>query len=72
MAYLDNLSWRPTGTIGWPTSYLPENGRGPDDAEHDWYGIFLTHDPEETLNKEFKGEIRIEKVYQKLSTSITE
>ena len=39
---------------GWNTLYLPENDKGPDDAEHDWYGVFPAHDPEETLNKEFK------------------
>ena len=37
MIYLDDLSWRPAGTIGgWNTLYLPEYDRGPDDAEHDW------------------------------------
>jgi predicted AlkP superfamily phosphohydrolase/phosphomutase len=45
---------------------LPENDRGPDDAEHDWYGVFLIHDPEGTIEKGFKGEIRIENVHQKL------
>ncbi|BAA80185.1 conserved hypothetical protein [Aeropyrum pernix K1] len=39
MVYLDNLSWRPAGTIGWPSTYLEENDRGPDDAVHDWHGI---------------------------------
>ncbi|WP_256205130.1 alkaline phosphatase family protein [Aeropyrum camini] len=39
MVYLDNLSWRPAGTIGWPSIYLEENDRGPDDAVHDWLGI---------------------------------
>ena len=72
MVYLDDLNWRPAGTLGWDTIYLPENDRGPDDAEHDWYGVFLVRDPEETLNKEFKGEIRIEEVYQKLSALIME
>ena len=66
MLYLDNLSWRPAGTIGWNTLYLPENDRGPDDAEHDWYGVFAIYDPEETLEKGLKGEIRIEAVFQRL------
>ena len=72
MVYIDDLNWRPAGTIGWETNYLPENDRGPDDAEHDWDGVFLIYDPQETLNKEFKGEIRIEEVYQKLSALIIE
>ena len=70
MIYIDNLNWRPAGTIGWETNYLPENDRGPDDAEHDWNGIFLIHDPEETLTKEFKGVIKIEEVCRKLSDLI--
>jgi len=66
MVYLDDLSWRPAGTIGWNCLYLPENDRGPDDAEHDWHGVFLIHDPEGTVEKSFKGEIKIEHVYKKL------
>ena len=54
MAYLDNLSWRPAGTIGWDTLYLPENDRGPDDAEHDWNGVFLIYDPQATVSNGFK------------------
>ena len=59
MLYLDNLSWRPAGTIGWPTNYLPENDRGPDDAVHDWLGVYMVYDPEETLTKKYMGEIEI-------------
>ena len=66
MVYLDDLSWRPAGTIGWDSLYLPENDRGPDDAEHGWHGVFLIYDPEGTVEKGFKGEIDIENVYQKL------
>ncbi|GBF09735.1 conserved hypothetical protein [Aeropyrum pernix] len=33
------MSWRPAGTIGWSSTYLEENDRGPDDAVHDWHGI---------------------------------
>ena len=39
MVYLDDLNWRSAGTLGWGTTYLEENDRGPDDAVHDWYGI---------------------------------
>ena len=68
MAYLDNLSWRPAGTIGWDTLYLPENDRGPDDAEHDWNGVFLIYDPQATVSSGFKGELKIEEVFKKLRT----
>ncbi len=62
MVYLDDLWWRPAGTIGWQTNYLPENDRGPDDAVHDWLGVLAVYDLEDTLPKGFMGEIRAEKV----------
>ncbi|RLG74008.1 MAG: nucleotide pyrophosphatase, partial [Thermoprotei archaeon] len=62
IVYFDDLSWRSAGTVGWDTIYLPENDRGPDDAVHDWHGVFTIYDPEGTLEKGFKGEINIEKV----------
>ncbi len=43
LVYLDNLDWRPAGTIGWPDPYLEENDRGPDDAVHDWHGIIASN-----------------------------
>ncbi|MEM2292174.1 MAG: alkaline phosphatase family protein [Nitrososphaerota archaeon] len=66
LLYIDDLNWRPAGTIGWNALYLPENDRGPDDAEHDWHGIFTLYDSECTAISGFRGEIKIEKIYQKL------
>ena len=71
MVYLDNLSWRPAGTIGWNELYLPENDRGPDDAVHDWIGVFVIYDPEETIENGIKGEIAIKDVYNILKEIIT-
>ncbi len=65
LVYFDNLSWRSAGTLSWPTIYLPENDRGPDDAVHDWYGVFTIFDPEKTVAKGDKGEIMIHEVYGK-------
>ncbi len=63
MVYLDNLSWRSAGTIGWDTPYLEENDRGPDDAVHDWIGVFATnveeHGEPETVTDVFKTGVRI-------------
>lgn len=70
IAYFDNLSWRAAGTLGWNTNYLPHNDRGPDDAEHDWYGVLTIHDPEETLSKGDKGVIKINQVFSLLSNII--
>ena len=50
MVYFDDLYWRSAGTLGWPTLYLRENDRGPDDAVHDWFGVFSLYDPQESFN----------------------
>ena len=42
MVYFDDLYWRSAGTIGWPSMYLEENDRGPDDAVHDWIGVLAS------------------------------
>ena len=60
IVYFDDLSWRSAGTLGWPTNYLRENDRGPDDAVHDWYGIYVVHDPQGTIEVGEKGIMKIE------------
>ena len=54
MVYLGDLAWRSAGTVGHPSIYLEENDTGPDDAVHDWDGIFMLHDPE----GRFKGQVK--------------
>ena len=67
LVYLDDLNWRAAGTIGWPSNFLEENDRGPDDAVHDWKGVFLIYDPEERLDKGYRGFINIAEVKNFLS-----
>ncbi len=62
MVYLDNLNWRPAGTIGWHSKYLPENDRGPDDAMHDWLGVLSIYDPEGTISRGDLGIMKINNV----------
>ena len=45
MAYFDDLSYRSAGTVGHKNLFLAENDTGPDDAMHDWDGIFVEYDP---------------------------
>ncbi len=45
MVFLDDLYWRSAGTIGWKKKYLEENDKGPDDAVHNWDGIFIISGP---------------------------
>jgi predicted AlkP superfamily phosphohydrolase/phosphomutase len=42
---LDDLYWRPAGTVGHTSMYLAENDTGPDDAVHDWKGIYILNGP---------------------------
>jgi predicted AlkP superfamily phosphohydrolase/phosphomutase len=39
--YFDDLNWRSVGSIGLNDVYTFENDTGPDDANHDWHGIFV-------------------------------
>lgn len=45
MVYFDDLYWRSAGTLGYGSLYLPENDTGPDDAVHDYDGIYILYDP---------------------------
>ncbi|MDW3229408.1 MAG: alkaline phosphatase family protein [Acidobacteriota bacterium] len=46
MVYFDDLYWRSAGTLGYGKLYLQENDTGPDDAVHDYDGIYILYDPE--------------------------
>ncbi len=52
MVFFDDLSWRSAGTIGYDSLYLPENDKGPDDAVHDWLGVFVVYDPRENQGED--------------------
>ena len=41
-----NLSWRSVGIVGTLSIYTFENDTGPDDANHDYNGIFIMRDHE--------------------------
>ena len=47
IAYFGNLYWRSVGTMGNDDIHTLENDMGPDDANHDEYGIFILYDPQE-------------------------
>jgi predicted AlkP superfamily phosphohydrolase/phosphomutase len=51
MVYFDDLNWRSAGTVGYDSMYLDENDTGPDDAVHDWYGVYLIYDPKKKIGK---------------------
>ncbi len=47
IVYVGNLAWRSVGSVGLRRLYTFENDTGPDDANHDWEGIFIAWDPRE-------------------------
>ncbi len=47
LVYLGNLAWRSVGSVGLGRVHTFENDTGPDDANHDWDGIFIAWDPQE-------------------------
>ncbi|MFX1414385.1 MAG: alkaline phosphatase family protein [Promethearchaeota archaeon] len=52
MVYFDDLNWRSAGTVGYDSMYLKENDTGPDDAVHDYYGIYIISNPKLKIGKE--------------------
>ena len=52
MVYFDDLNWRSAGTIGYKSMYLKENDTGPDDAVHDYHGIFIIFDPKKKIGQD--------------------
>jgi predicted AlkP superfamily phosphohydrolase/phosphomutase len=47
--YFGNLDWRSIGSVGLKSVYTFENDTGPDDANHDWHGIFILRAPKGQL-----------------------
>ncbi|MDQ1256964.1 MAG: hypothetical protein QG656_1564 [Candidatus Hydrogenedentes bacterium] len=44
IVYFGDLDWRSVGAVGFDSVYTFENDTGPDDANHDHYGIFILDD----------------------------
>jgi predicted AlkP superfamily phosphohydrolase/phosphomutase len=42
--YFGGLGWRSVGAVGFDSIYTFENDTGPDDANHDFHGIFIMDD----------------------------
>jgi predicted AlkP superfamily phosphohydrolase/phosphomutase len=51
IVYFDDLNWRSVGTVGYNTMYLMDNDTGPDDAVHDYYGIYILYNPKNKTGK---------------------
>jgi predicted AlkP superfamily phosphohydrolase/phosphomutase len=45
LVYFDDLNWRSVGSVGTGAIHTFDNDTGPDDANHDWDGIFIASGP---------------------------
>ncbi len=45
IVYFGDLDWRSVGAVGIGSIHTFENDTGPDEANHDWHGIFMLYDP---------------------------
>jgi len=55
IVYLGDLAWRSVGSVGFDSIYTFENDTGPDDANHDYEGIFIMDDRSGRGGEEKKG-----------------
>jgi predicted AlkP superfamily phosphohydrolase/phosphomutase len=53
--YFGDLAWRSVGMVGLDSVYTFENDTGPDDANHDYHGIFIMDDRTGRGGKELQG-----------------
>ena len=44
LVFFGDLLWRSAGGVGFNDLYTFSNDTGPDDANHDWHGVFIMHD----------------------------
>lgn len=55
IVYFGGLDWRSVGTMGFDGIYTFENDTGPDDANHDFDGVFIMDDRSARAHREWVG-----------------
>ena len=55
IVYFGDLAWRSVGSVGFDSVFTFENDTGPDDANHDHYGIFIMDDRSGRRGEEKRG-----------------
>lgn len=55
IVYWGNLRWRSVGSVGYDDIFTFENDTGPDDANHDYHGIFILDDRTGAGGRELQG-----------------
>jgi predicted AlkP superfamily phosphohydrolase/phosphomutase len=59
IVYFGDLAWRSVGAVGMGGIYTFENDTGPDEANHDWFGIFVLSSPEGPCRSGNLGDVSI-------------
>ena len=54
LVYFGDLDWRSVGKVGYDDIYVLENDIGPDDANHDYHGIFIMDDKSQSGGEEMQ------------------
>lgn len=68
LVYFGDLTWRSIGSVGMKAIHTFENDTGPDDANHDWHGIFILKTPPGT--KQPSGEVEGLKIFDVAPTAL--
>ncbi len=55
IVYWGDLNWRSVGSVGYDSIYTFENDTGPDDANHDYHGMFVMNDRSGRGGQELEG-----------------
>ncbi|MGB2705440.1 MAG: alkaline phosphatase family protein [Candidatus Omnitrophota bacterium] len=55
LVFFGDLYWRSAGSVGFNDIYTFENDTGPDDANHDYHGIFIMYDRKIKKPRELKN-----------------
>ena len=70
MVYFGDLSWRALGSVGGGKVHTFENDTGPDDANHDWHGIFIIDDPRRDLGGRRLDGLQLQQVAPTILTAL--
>ncbi len=69
IVYFGDLAWRSVGAVGMDSIYTFENDTGPDEANHDWFGIFVMSSPSGPVP--LKGNVGDVSIYDVAPTLLT-
>lgn len=70
LVYLGDLAWRSSGVVGSRQMVSFDDETGADDANHDWHGIFIVHDPRRDLGGRVLATMQLQQIAPTILTSL--